>query len=51
MMATEMTKHAEDLEPKKAIGETIGKPWKVRLDLGSTKAKRAHKGPIVDNEN
>jgi len=48
MMVTEVTKHAGDMEAKKAAGETIGKPQKVRSDLGS---KRAHKDPTDDNEN
>ena len=48
MTATEVTKHAGDMEAKKAAGETIGKPQKVRSDLGS---KRARKDPTDNNDN
>ena len=48
MTAAEVTKHAGGMEARKAAGEIIGKPRKVRSDLGS---KRAHKGPTNDNEN
>ena len=48
MTATEVTKHAGDMEAKKAAGETIGKPRKVRSDLGS---KRARKDPTDNNDN
>jgi len=48
MMVMEVTKHAGDMEAKKAAGETIGKPRKVRSDLGS---KRARKDPTDNNEN
>jgi hypothetical protein len=51
MTTTEVTKHAGDMEAKKAAGETVGKPRKVRSDLGSTKAKRPRKGPAADDEN
>ena len=48
MTVMEVTKHTGDMEAKKAAGETIGKPWKVRSDLGS---KRACKDPTDNNDN
>jgi len=48
MTVVEVTKHAGDMEAKKAAGETVGKPQKVRSDLGS---KRACKGLTEDDEN
>ena len=41
LTAMEMTKHAKDVEARKAAGDTVGKPRKVRSDLGS---KRPRKG-------
>lgn len=47
MTATEVTKNAKDVEARKAAGETVGKPRKVRSDLGM---KRPRKGNADDDE-
>src|ERR1700679_2454498 len=47
MTATEITKHAKDVEARKAAGETVGKPRKVRSDLGS---KKPRKGIVVHDD-
>ena len=46
MTAMEITKHAKNVEARKAAGETVGKPRKVRSDLG---IKRPRKGN-ADND-
>lgn len=40
MTVTEVTKHANDVEARKAAGETVGKPRKIRSDLGSKKPRK-----------
>jgi hypothetical protein len=47
LTATEVTKNARDVEARKAAGETVGKPRKVRSDLGS---KRPRKGIADDDD-
>jgi hypothetical protein len=47
LTATEVTKNARDVEARKASGETVGKPRKVRSDLGS---KRPRKGNADDDD-
>lgn len=46
LTATEITKHAKEVEARKAAGETVGKKRKVRSDLGS---KRPRKGLADDS--
>jgi len=48
MTAAEVTKHAGNIEARKAGGETVGKRWKVRSDLGS---KKPRKGPASGDNN
>jgi hypothetical protein len=40
MTASEVTKHAKGVEARKAAGETVGKPRKIRSDLGSKKPRK-----------
>jgi hypothetical protein len=41
LTATEITKHARDVEARKDAGETVGKPRKVRSDLGMKRPRNA----------
>jgi hypothetical protein len=52
LTATEISRHAKDVETRIATGETVGKPRKVRSDLGSKRPRKglADDSSIEDNE-
>lgn len=50
LTAGEISKHAKDVEARKAAGETVGKPRKVRSDLGSKKPRKRNTDGSDDDD-